>query len=135
MSRLEFHGPHDSVTPHEHLSFGQKRLVAFLFYLDAHPEIVLADELTNGLHYDWIKQLIEWMDGRQKFVAAQNPLMIDRVGFSSSESVRRRFIRCERQGSDAVLRQFTEAESAEFFETYQAGAQLVSELLRQQGLW
>lgn len=135
VSRLEFHGANGSVTPHEHLSFGQKRLVAFLFHLEAHREIVLADELTNGLHYDWMIECVSLMADRQKFLAAQNPLLVDRIGFSSVESVRRRFIRCERDRDELIWRAFTVPEAEEFFATYQAGAQLVSELLRDQGLW
>src|SRR5690606_23448861 len=34
----------------EDLSFGQQRFFAFLYYAAMHPDIVVADELTNGMH-------------------------------------------------------------------------------------
>jgi hypothetical protein len=48
-----------SLISHERLSFGQKRLLAFLYYLEANPSVVVADELVDGLHHRWIEKCIE----------------------------------------------------------------------------
>ena len=51
---------HDgSVVRHEDLSYGQKRLLAFYYYLAASPVTVIADELVDGLHHLWIDAAIE----------------------------------------------------------------------------
>lgn len=123
----------------EHLSFGQKRLLSFLFYLAANDGPVIADELVDGMHYRWVERCLELMKGRQTFLSSQSPLLMDFLGFDSAEEVQRTFIRCERVFEDGrdqmVWRNLTADEAAEFFEAWQVGIQHVSELLRDRGLW
>ena len=118
----------------QHLSFGQKRLLAFLYYLTiSNP--VIADELVDGLHFDWISACVTEAQGRQKFFASQSPLLVDHMGFKTREAVKSRFIRCTLEGDDMVWSNFTDEEADDFFVAYRTGAQAVSEILRQKGLW
>ncbi|MRG95492.1 AAA family ATPase [Polyangium spumosum] len=118
----------------QHLSFGQKRLLSFLYYLTLSNPVV-ADELVDGLHYDWISACVEACEGRQKFFASQNPLLVDHMGFETRESVKSRFIRCSLDGDEMVWENFTDEEADDFFVAYRTGIQAVSEVLRQKGLW
>lgn len=78
----------------EDLSFGQQRFFAFLYYAAMHPDIVVADELTNGMHHSMITRCLDVVEGRQTFLATQNPLLLDNLGFVDAEDVRRTFIVC-----------------------------------------
>ena len=129
-----FRRHNDEELREEHLSFGQKRLLSFLYYLTLSNPVV-ADELVDGLHYDWISACVEACEGRQKFFASQNPLLVDHMGFKTRESVKSRFIRCSLDGDEMVWENFTDEEADDFFVAYRTGIQAVSEVLRQKGLW
>jgi len=118
----------------QHLSYGQKRLLAFLYYLTI-SKTVVADELVDGLHFDWIKACVEETRGRQKFFASQNPLLVDHMGFKTRDAVKSGFIRCGLEGDEMVWSNFSDAEADDFFVAYRTGIQAVSEVLRQKGLW
>ncbi|NPC50059.1 AAA family ATPase [Corallococcus exiguus] len=124
---------------HNQLSYGQKRLLAFFAHADASPDIIIADELVNGLHHEWISACLEEIGGRQAFLTSQNPLLLDFLRFDSIEEVRHTFIICERAGSatDAQLiwRNLTDDEAESFFLAYQTGIQRVSDILLTKGLW
>lgn len=128
-----------TVQRHDLLSFGQKRLLAFMYYLDVNPDFVVADELVNGMHHSWIEACVEAMKGRQVFLASQNPLLLDFLEFSSIEQVQRTFVRCQvdRSGeAEQILwGNFSDEAAARFFESYQVGIQHVNEILRTEGLW
>lgn len=124
----------------EHLSFGQKRLVAFLFYLWANQGPIVADELVDGMHYRWVERCFELMQGRQAFLSSQNPLLMDFVGLTSADDVQRTFVLCDTvvdaQGYDSLRwRGLTADEATDFYSAYQVGIQHVSEILRDKGLW
>lgn len=136
----EFHFdlPHgDGDISHEQLSFGEKRLLAFLYYQHAN-EIVIADELVNGLHHSWIEACLDALAGRQAFLVSQNPLLLDHLPFNSPDDVRLHLIRCQR-GRDGETkmhwRNFSEAEAHAFHRGYETGVQHVSEILIAEGLW
>jgi len=78
----------------DRLSYGQKRLLMFYYYLASNPDIVIADELVNGLHHQWIRAAIEEIGERQAFLTSQNPLLLDYLPFSSAEHVRKSFMLC-----------------------------------------
>jgi energy-coupling factor transporter ATP-binding protein EcfA2 len=124
---------------HELLSYGQKRLLSFLYYVACNDACVVADELVNGLHHAWIEVCLDAIGERQAFLTSQNPLLLDFLPPTSPEEAERRFIRCmleEREGRDVMVwRNLTREEAAEFCEEYAVGVQQVSELLRVQGLW
>jgi hypothetical protein len=126
---------------HHLLSFGQKRLFSFLWYLAVRGELpVVADELLNGLHYEWIEICFDRLQDRQSFLATQHPLLLDHIPIESAEAVRTTFLRCSTElGPDGreqmVWRNFNEEEAERFFVAYQTGIQHVSEVLRSEGLW
>jgi len=98
----------------QHLSFGQKRLLSFLFYLTiSNP--VIADELVDGLHFDWISACVEATRGRQKFFASQNPLLVDHMGFKTRAAVKSRFIRCSIDADEMIWENFSDAEADDLF--------------------
>jgi hypothetical protein len=125
----------------ELLSFGQKRLFSFFWYLAVREELpVVADELLNGLHYEWIEVCLEPLYDRQSFLATQGTLLLDHIPIESVEAVRTTFIRCSIEDGPngrkrMAWRNFDEEEAERFFIAYQTGIQQVSEVLRTEGLW
>jgi len=126
--------------PLEKLSFGQLRLFGFFLHSLMHPHAVVIDELTNGLHHEMIDCCLDTIGERQAFLATQNPLLIDYVGFASAEEARRTFILCDLQkGADGensmIWRNMTDEEAGEFFGDYEVGVQHANDILRKRGLW
>ncbi|HYH96594.1 AAA family ATPase [Hyalangium sp.] len=123
----------------KYLSYGQKRMLAFLYYLATVPSVAVVDELVNGLHHRWIRACIEALGQRQVFLTSQNPLLLDCLPFDSSEQVRSTFILCRWDGEGAQARMAWENMSQEaaedFFDSYKVGFQQVGELLQAKGLW
>jgi AAA domain, putative AbiEii toxin, Type IV TA system len=124
---------------HTLLSYGQKRLLAFLYYLDANPRFVIADELVNGMHHDWIRACLDEIDDRQAFLTSQNPLLLDYLPLESVEQVQQTFIQCRADVVDdttqIVWSNLTGDDAEELFTDYQVGIQHLGELLRARGLW
>jgi ABC-type lipoprotein export system ATPase subunit len=125
-----------SVTYFDQFSYGQKRLIAILHHLAANPEIVVADEITNGLHHEWIEFIVKKLVGRQSFLTSQNPVLLDFLTFTSVEETKNRMIRCEHGDSgELIWRNLTDEEANDFFISYQTGMQHVGEIMLTQGLW
>ncbi|HEY8378710.1 MAG TPA: ATP-binding protein [Nannocystis sp.] len=125
----------------EDLSFGQQRFFAFLYYAAMHPDIVIADELTNGMHHSMIERCLDFVEGRQTFLATQNPLLLDNLkGFQDAEDVRRTFILCSVTEDDdgqewMTWRNMTRDEAENFYRDYKVGISHVNDILRSWGLW
>lgn len=138
-ARFMFERPDGSSFSHDQLSYGQKRALAFLYYLAANPQLIIVDELVNGLHHAWIEACREEIGGRQALLTSQNPLLLDHLPLSSPEDVRQCFILCSSRSSDdqeqLVWRNPTEEEADSFFSAYQAGIQHVGEILMDKGMW
>jgi hypothetical protein len=128
-----------SIFQDQHLSYGQKRLLTFLYYLEANPSIVIADELVNGLHHAWIKECMEAIGERQAFLTSQNPLLLDYLFFTSLEEVKESFILCRTEpvgdSEKMIWRNLTDDEAAMFYSAYKVGIEHVGEILRTRGLW
>ncbi|AGP38109.1 AAA family ATPase [Sorangium cellulosum] len=128
-----------SIFQDQHLSYGQKRLLAFLYYLDANPSFVIADELVNGLHHAWIEECMTAIGDRQAFLTSQNPLLLDYLTFESAEQVKESFILCRNQADGdrerMIWRNMTDDEADMFYSAYQVGIEHVGEILRTRGLW
>lgn len=124
---------------HNSLSYGEKRLLSFFAAADACPDILVVDELVNGLHHEWIKACLEEIGPRQAFLTSQNPLLLDYLEFSDAEEVARSFIFCERvrteRGTELSWRNPTMEEAQEFFSAYETGIQRVSDILITKGFW
>jgi energy-coupling factor transporter ATP-binding protein EcfA2 len=124
---------------HDRLSYGQKRLLSFLYYLECSPHVAIADELVNGLHHRWIDACMEAIAGRQAFLTSQNPLLFDYVTFDSVERVQSSFITCKLElveGHEQLVWQNMSAEEARiFFEAYEVGIEHVGDILITRGLW
>jgi energy-coupling factor transporter ATP-binding protein EcfA2 len=125
---------------HERLSYGQKRLVAFFYYIACNPDIVIADELVNGLHHRWITASIDAIGPRQAFLTSQNPLLLDYVAITSAEEARRSFVLCRtepRPGARPgwIWENMSAEDAAELFSAYGVGVEHVSEILQSRGLW
>lgn len=128
---------------HSALSYGQKRLLAFLYYLDVNRRFVVADELVNGMHHDWIRACLDEIrlgpSPRQAFLTSQNPILLDYVPLESVEQVKRSFIQCRAEIVDddtrIVWSNLSAEDAADLFADYQVGIQPVGEILRARGLW
>lgn len=125
---------------HDHWSFGQQRMLTLFWYLACNPDVVVADEMVNGLHWEWIEACVEAIGERQVFVAAQNPLLLEHVGFASPEDVRRTFVLCSGAARGEDVREMAwvqpDQEQAErFFHAWSSGIQPVHEVLKTEGLW
>lgn len=136
---IEFTKKDGDVFTHRALSYGQKRLVAFYFYLASRTQIVIADELVNGLHHRWIDACLAEIGQRQAFLTSQNPLLLDYLSFDDAASVQASFVRCDSSLVDGrehwTWRNLTEEEAQNVFAAYEVGIQQVSEILLVRGLW
>lgn len=119
----------------EKFSYGQKRLIAILQYLSVNTELVVADEITNGLHHAWIEEIVAMLNGRQCFLTTQNPLLLDYLTFESALEVQQRMIRCEQVDQSLAWRNLTSDEAEDFFASSQVGIQHISEIMKTHGLW
>jgi|SRR5579871_555514 len=137
--RIWFTGRDGSVISQQLLSYGQKRLLAFFYYLAAQPSTVVADELVNGLHYDWIEECVKAIGQRQAFLTSQNPLLLDCLPFETIEQVKGSFVMCESKLENdrehLEWRNFSDDEADEFLKAYKVGFQDVGQILRTKGLW
>lgn len=125
-----------SVTYFDQFSYGQKRLLALLQYLASNEEIVVADEITNGLHHEWIEFIVKKLEGRQCFLTSQNPVLLDFLTFTSAAETQNRLIRCEHGPNGTLIwRNLTEQEANDFYTSYETGMQHVGEIMLKQGLW
>lgn len=124
---------------HDLLSYGQKRLLAFLLYLAAYQDFIVADELVNGLHHRWIAACMEAIGDRQAFLTSQNPLLFEHVEFDSVEQVQARFITCKTElvdGAEQMIWQNMPRADAEiFYKAYRAEVEHVGDILISRGLW
>lgn len=124
---------------HDRLSYGQKRLVAFFYYLALNPSIVIADELVNGLHHRWIDACMKAIGERQAFLTSQNPLLFEYVEFDSIEQVQARFITCKSElidGAEQLVWQNMPRDDAErFYRGYEAEIESIGDILINRGLW
>ncbi|WP_309892544.1 AAA family ATPase [Archangium sp.] len=119
------------------LSYGQKRMLAFMYYLTTVKSTIIADELVNGLHHRWIRACFETLGQRQVFLTSQNPLLLDYLNFQSPEDVRSTFVLCtwEKSPEQMVWENMTQEAAEDFFASYKVGFQQVGELLQSKGLW
>ncbi len=121
------------------LSYGQKRLLAYLYYLETCSDIVIADELVNGLHHRWIAACMQAIGDRQAFLTSQNPLLFEYVEFDSIEQVETRFITCKSElidGAEQLIWQNMPRDDAErFYRGYQADIESIGDILINRGLW
>jgi len=120
------------------LSYGEKRLLSFLWYLACSSGFVIADELVNGFHYDWITRCVELLGGSQAFLTSQNPLLLDSLPIESVEYAQRCFITFSRgPETDGKMRwsNLSTDEAVSFYRAYARETQYVHEILRGQRLW
>lgn len=129
------------VLRHDELSYGEKRLLAICHYVACNPDVVIMDEMVNGLHADWIEFCLSEIGDRQAFLASQNPVLVDNLALRSAEDAKLSFVLCERAGradgrpAARRWRHMSDDEAASFMEAYDVGLQRVSEILRVKGLW
>lgn len=125
---------------HHQLSFGEKRLLAFLIKLHAYPPTIIVDELGNGMHHAWIERCLELIEdlGTQAFLSSQDPLLLDCLPLSRDAygSVHT-FVICELAdpNGEMLWRNLTSAETEDFFRSHDVGIQHISEIMRIKGLW
>lgn len=123
----------------DRLSHGQRRLFGFLWYLGCSPEVVIADELSNGMHWQMVESVLAAMGDRQAFLAMQDPALLDHMEFESAEDVQRAFVSCSSafvDGADVwTWRGFTAEEASDLYSSYKKGFRHVNEILRSRGLW
>lgn len=128
------------VLRHTSWSWGQQRLVAFALYLAANKDYVVADELVNGMHHEWIELCLREIGDRQCFLTSQNPILVDYTDLVSVEQIQRAFVLCAvretKPGQTArTWRNMTEKEAAELWEARTNGFESTSEVMRNRGWW
>jgi energy-coupling factor transporter ATP-binding protein EcfA2 len=135
--RQAFHFTHRAgwKIPDRHLSYGQKRMLAFLYYLDCVEHVAIADELVNGLPHPWLPYCIEALSPRQLFLTSPNPILLDALSFESPEDVRSQLVLCRWEDAGQMCWENPAPEVAEdFLSSHQAGFQQLGELLLDKGL-
>jgi energy-coupling factor transporter ATP-binding protein EcfA2 len=138
--RFEFARHDGSIIEHSRLSFGQKRLLAFHFWLATFDHFAIADELVNGLHHEWISNSVAAIDHRQSVLTTQHPLLLDYLQFATERDVAECFIVCKctplfSPPERMLWRNIDERDAGAFYRAYKAGIQNVSEILVSRGLW
>ncbi|MET0403325.1 MAG: hypothetical protein ABW123_13015, partial [Cystobacter sp.] len=135
--RFYFRRPGGSKISEKMLSYGQKRMLAFMHYVAVAKSTIIADELVNGLHHQWIHACFEQIGERQSFLTSQNPLLLDYLSFNSPEDVRSTFVLCSRDKASAQMawENMSQEAAEDFFGSYKVGFQQVGELLQSKGLW
>jgi len=125
--------------PHKHLSYGQKRLLAFYYYLANNDAFVIADELVNGLHHRWIEACMKAIGERQAFLTSQNPLLFEYVEFDSIKQVEDRFITCKsvltNDVEELVWQNMPRDDAERFYRGYEADIEGIGDILINRGLW
>ncbi len=119
------------------LSFGQKRLLSFYWYLAVRGDLpIVADELANGLHHEWIEACVTELTERQSFLATQNPLLLDYLPAGTPDTT---LIHCSTDSTNGhgsmAWRNFSDEEQQRLDDACTVGIQQVSEILRSEGLW
>jgi len=136
---FQFTLPDGTTFSHDGLSYGQKRLLAFLYYLSANHAYVVADEFVNGMHHDWIRFCLDEIQTRQCFLTSQNPLLLDYIPLRSPEEIRKTFSQCRAEFVDGRTRfvwaNLAADDAEEIFKDRVVGVQQVGEILRVRGLW
>jgi len=121
------------------LSYGQKRLLAFYYFLETNPNVVIADELVNGFHHLWIEKCLAALGERQSFLTSQNPLLLDYLTLESAKQAERRFVVCRLDQSGKqeklVWENIKQEQAQELYESYEVGIQHLGEILRINNLW
>jgi hypothetical protein len=121
------------------LSYGQKRLLAFLYYLDVNEDFAVADELASGLHPLWAQACLAELGARQAFLTSQNPLLFEHLAFGSAVDIRTSIILCgdkpPEERDRLVWTQPTSEVAARLYDALRAGNRPMAELLRAHGLW
>ncbi|MBK9366647.1 MAG: ATP-binding protein [Deltaproteobacteria bacterium] len=128
--------PNGSEFDQDKLSFGQKRMLTFLWYAAANEHgPIIVDELANGLHHAWIQKCFEVIGERQAFLSTQNPLILDFLDFTSAEHTARSMVRCEVGERGWRWGNLNTEEAERLYRACQANFMHVSEILRSEGLW
>lgn len=135
---LYVHWPGGVVHRHHQLSFGQKRLFAFLWYASVFSQVpLLTDELANGMHPAWVRRIAEILSGQQAIHALQNPLLLDWIGPGDPAEIPRQFVRCEVELVEGRRvwrwRNPTADESGRLHAAWSAGFQSLSAILESEG--
>lgn len=121
---------------HDSLSHGQKRLLALLYYLEANPDLVVADELVNGMHHSWLATVMSEIAERQAFLSCSNPLLLDYVNFESDADLQSGVVVC---GSDehhrTTWQNLDKSHAHSVFESVDAGLQRLADALLTLDLW
>lgn len=116
---------------HDALSHGQKRLLALLYYLEANPDVIVADELTNGMHHAWLIPIMTEIAERQAFLSSANALLFDYVKYESAADLQASIILC---GSDehqrTTWRNLDDGQARAVYDSYDAGLQRIADSLQ-----
>ena len=128
-----------SIISHQDLSYGQKRLLTFLYHSATFRNVIIADELVNGLHHEWIEFCLNEIGSRQSFLTSQNPLLLDFLVFETSTDVEHTFILCgvikQVNQTSLVWSNLDPKDADRFYRAYKVGIEHVSEILKSKGLW
>ncbi|MCU0695067.1 MAG: ATP-binding protein [Myxococcaceae bacterium] len=116
---------------YNNLSYGQKRMFGFLWYVSCRGELPLVvDELANGLHHNWISACADLIESRQSIIATQHPLLVD---YMPDDAV---FIRCDiNEDQEMTWTNLPKSDAQRMKEARARGIMQLSEILRSQGLW
>lgn len=120
---------------YDKLSHGEKRFVILMLYLHSNEHAVVVDEILNGLHHSMIMALLDEMEGKQSFLAVQNPMMLDYAEFNSADDVKKKLIFCNCEKEGMFWRNPTDEESQELFAEIEKDFLHTSEILRHKQLW
>jgi len=130
---------HGNTRRHSELSFGQKRILAFYYYYSLHPDMVIADEIVNGLHHAWIENVMTSLEDRQCFLTSQNPLLLNYIGLFSIKDLQERMIFCklkdEKDCGVLTWDNISEEDASEVVGAYAQKIEKLGDILLSRGMW
>ena len=123
------------------LSWGEQRMLAFSLYLTMFKpdNVLIIDELTNGMHPDMIEYCLAKIKGCQCFLATQSAMLLDYMEFGSVDQLRASFVVCTKEVAGArdlmAWRNLEGEEASELYRDYEVGILRNHSMLRMRGIW
>lgn len=126
-----------SIISYSNLSFGEKRLFNTVYSMENCTNCFLLDEPVNGFHHDFIEKVIELSRSynSQKFIANQNPLLLDYMESEKKEDFQSQVIFCRRESDKVSWVNPSDKEAEMFMEDYDSQFLPVSSILKNLDLW
>jgi predicted ATP-dependent endonuclease of OLD family len=121
----------------EHFSPGRQRYVKESIIEN---DIIIAEHITGKIHWSYLDEFIQLLSAKQCFLETHDSELINRMHFKSSNEIQRKIVICcqtanHENKSVVKFRNLNNTEAEDVFNSYQAGIQHFSEILKTHEIW